>query len=356
VLAAAAQSAPYHPVTLLSTCLPAPDAFTFIASMTYFLAALSAFLFFRALSISELPALVGAAGWCFSMYVVSFIETAHGSAVALLPLALFGVHRIVERPGLRSATEFGLTMTLLTLCGHPETLLHIGTLSVVYAVAHAGRKIVRVINAVAAAGMATALLTAVFLVPIIEAIPQTDEYRNRAAVRPSDRHPSSWPVVLHLLRYDFIPFTESLVGVEVAQHPASVRHSLANTAYAGSVLIVPAIYALWRARRNVVWFFACLMLFGILAGAEAPGLTYVFARLPLFNLSITARMLSFASFAFCALAAIGLEQWLADGQRLDRICRRSSVPLSPSGAANHRGARTRSDTAAPRVLSPRCRL
>jgi hypothetical protein len=46
----------------------------------------------------------------------------------------------------------------------------------------------------------------------------------------------------------------------------------------------------------------------------------VFARLPLFNLSITARMLSFASFAFCALAAIGLEQWLADGQRLDRIC------------------------------------
>ena len=39
VLAAAAQAAPFHPVTLLGLLLPPPDAPGFIASMTYFLAA-----------------------------------------------------------------------------------------------------------------------------------------------------------------------------------------------------------------------------------------------------------------------------------------------------------------------------
>ncbi|MEA2326852.1 MAG: hypothetical protein QOE68_1811, partial [Thermoanaerobaculia bacterium] len=47
VLAAAAQSAPFHPVTLLGLLIPAPDAFGFMAAMTYFLAALGMFLFLR---------------------------------------------------------------------------------------------------------------------------------------------------------------------------------------------------------------------------------------------------------------------------------------------------------------------
>src|SRR5712691_3396351 len=56
ILAGAAQSAPYHPVTLLSLLLPAADAITFIAAMTYFLAALSAFLFLRTICTSEVAA------------------------------------------------------------------------------------------------------------------------------------------------------------------------------------------------------------------------------------------------------------------------------------------------------------
>ena len=49
------------------------------------------------------------------------------------------------------------------------------------------------------------------------------------------------------------------------------------------------------------------MIFGCLMGAGTPILTDVFARLPLFSIAINARMITFAAFGICALAAIGIE-------------------------------------------------
>jgi hypothetical protein len=66
VLAAAAQSAPFHPITLLGLLIPAPDALGFMAAMTYFLAALGMFLLLRKLELRQLPSLFGAAGWSLS--------------------------------------------------------------------------------------------------------------------------------------------------------------------------------------------------------------------------------------------------------------------------------------------------
>jgi len=80
VLAAAAQSAPYHPLTLLGVLLPPADALTFAATAGYFLAALGAFLLIRSLGVRESAAFFGAAAWAFSTYVVSFTHTAHGNA------------------------------------------------------------------------------------------------------------------------------------------------------------------------------------------------------------------------------------------------------------------------------------
>src|SRR5437763_4575589 len=72
VLAAAAQAAPYHPLTLVGVLMPMADALTFAATSGYFVAALGAFLLLRAVGLRELPSLFGAAGWTFSTYVVSF--------------------------------------------------------------------------------------------------------------------------------------------------------------------------------------------------------------------------------------------------------------------------------------------
>jgi hypothetical protein len=333
VLAAAAQSAPYHPVTLLSLLLPQPDALTFIAAMTYFLAALSAFLFLRAICASELAAFFGAAGWCFSQYLVSFILTAHGAAIAVLPLVLFGAHEIVRNPSRRSVVTLVIAATLMTLCGHPETLLYTAILTVAFVAVLTRRNFVAVWKSIALAAAATILLTAIFTAPLLDAIPQTFEYRFRVDI---PNKTNGWGVVLHMLRADVVPLTEGIAGIEMPDHPPELRHPWPGTPYAGAILFAPILYAFWRARSRLTWFFAAVILFALLAGAQAPILTGLLNHLPLFNIAVNARMIVFAAFGICALAAIGIDAWITHGGPLDLLNLAAVVPIMLIGL-NARG-------------------
>ncbi|HEV2719857.1 MAG TPA: YfhO family protein, partial [Thermoanaerobaculia bacterium] len=301
-LGGAAQSAPYHPVTLLGLLLPLADGLTFTAAMTYFLAALSMFLFLRALELGELPALFGAAAWAFSTHVVSFILTAHGLSIAIAPLVFLGGRLIARAPSLRSAAVLTIALVLLTLAGHPETELHIVAMAAAYTLFESRSR--RTILCGLGAGLAALLLCAIHLGPLLEAIPQTREFLHRES---GWRTHNSLTVVAHILRNDFVPAAEEL------PHTPATTHEWAGTSYAGAILFAPAIAALLRARRREVWFFAALIVFGWLAGAEAPGVNDLLRHLPLFKLAITARLVAFAAMGICVLAAMGIEHvgvWL----------------------------------------------
>ncbi len=314
VLAGAAQSAPFHPVTLLGLLLPAPDAPGFMAAMTYFLAALGMFLFLRNLELRALPSLFGAAGWALSTYVVAFTHTAHGNAIALLPLVMLGARRVALHPGVRATALLAAALVLITLCGHPETTLHVVVLASAYVIFSARAHLGRVIASGLGAGIITLLLTAFFLLPMIDAIPQTREYLHR---RSGDQVTSaSWRIVAHHLRNSIVPFAEGMAGEEEPQQEGEFEHRSMPTAYAGAMLFAPALLALLRWRTREKWFFAGVVLFGLLAGADAPVLSTLLARLPVFNLAINARMISFAAFGICVLAATGLQVSLAERERL----------------------------------------
>ena len=310
VLAAAAQSAPFHPVTLLGLLIPAPDALGFMAAMTYFLAALGMFLFLRNLELGQLPSLFGAAGWSLSTYVVAFTHTAHGNAIALLPLALLGARCVALRPGMRATAMLAIALILITLCGHPETSLHVVALAVAYVIFCARTRLSRVAISGLAAGIIALLLTAFFLAPMIDAIPQTREYLHRKSG--AEARSASWSAVAHVLRSNILPFAEGTPGEEEPQHESGLQHHSTGTAYAGAMLFAPALFALLRGRTREKWFFGGVVVFGFLAGAEAPIVSAILARLPIFSLAINARMISFAAFAICVLAAIGLHAALTE--------------------------------------------
>ena len=314
LLAGAAQSGPFHPVTLLGLLLPAPDALGFMAAMTYFLAALGMFLFLRNLDLSELSSLFGAAGWALSTYVVAFTHTAHGNAIALLPLVMLGARCVALRPGVRSAAVLAAALILITLCGHPETSLHVVALGIAYVIFSARERLGRVALAGFAAGITALLLTAFFLAPMIDAIPQTREYQHRRSG--AESHHLLWSVVAHVLRNNVIPFAEGTPGEEEPQHEGGLQHRSMGTSYAGAMLFAPALFALLRARTREKWFFAGIILFGLLAGAEAPVVSDVLGRLPVFSLAINARMVSFAAFGVCVLAAMGLQISTMERERL----------------------------------------
>jgi hypothetical protein len=314
VLAAAAQSAPFHPVTLLGLLIPAPDAFGFMASMTYFLAALGMFLFLRNLGLRQSPSLFGAAGWALSTYVVAFTHTAHGNAITLLPLVMLGARGVALRPGIRATSILAGALILMTLGGHPETSLHVVALAIAYVIFSARTRLSRVAIGGLAAGVIALLLTAFFLLPMIDAIPQTREYLHRKSG--AEGVSASWGVVAHVLRSNIVPFAEGTPGEEEPQHERGVEHRSMGTAYAGAMLFAPALFALLRARTREKWFFGGVVVFGFLAGAEAPIISAILSRLPIFSLAINARMISFATFAICVLAAIGMNASLTERRRL----------------------------------------
>jgi Bacterial membrane protein YfhO len=323
VLAAAAQAAPCHPLTLLGLLLPMADAINFAACAAYFVAAISAFLLFRAIGAREPAAFFGAAAWTFSTYVVFFMHTAHGNSVAMLPLVLLGARSVAHNPGARSAGLLTFALVLLVLCGHPESMLHVVGIGGLYVLASLQANFLRVAVSGLAAGIAALILTAVFFLPMIDAISQTSEYLHRAAEGTLPAK-ASWRVVAHLVGTNIVPFRDGINGIEAARHPTALAHAPVGSGYAGALLFAPALLAVWRVRSRDVAFFAGIVLLGLLAGANAPVVSDVLANIPLFSLAVNERLISWTALGLCALAAIGADR---------QDCLSSTLPWLYAGTA-----------------------
>jgi Bacterial membrane protein YfhO len=311
--AGSAQSSPYHPITILGLLMPAREYFGFAAAMMMLSAALTAFLLFREFVSTEIAALFGAAAWMCSTHLVFFAGTALVLAASITPLVLLGARRIVRRPGRKSVVILTVALLLVVLAGHPESALHIVAFSIAYFLfellnARRTAPIRIVLVSGLTAGAFALLLSAIFLLPLIEVISQTEEYLHRESVY---RQVSSTPVqMLHRLTASAFPFREGAPGVEERTHEANVRHGWLPTSYAGSMLFAPAIFALLCSRSRQRWFFLAAVIAGSLISIAAPGVTQILGHLPGFSIAVNDRMIVFAVLGTCALAAMGID--LAD--------------------------------------------
>ncbi len=306
-LAAAVQSAPYHPIHLLALLLPLGAALTFIATMLFFVAVTTAFLFMRDLVRFDHAALFGATAWMFSRHLVTFAGTAHGLGLASMPLVLFAARRVVRAPNVRGAALLTLALTLLVFSGHPETMLHVVALAVAYFGFEMWRiratRWRRAVIAGTAAGIAALLITSIALVPFLDALPQTEEMRFRGGgVVPQT---ITFARTMHVIAAELLPLIDGVAGLEIPSHPKTTEHSWLGSAYAGTLLLALAAYALVRARRRRARFFAALFALGLFAGAGVIGalLTHV----PLFSVAVNERMIWCAAFALSVLAALAID-------------------------------------------------
>ncbi|HSP13144.1 MAG TPA: YfhO family protein [Thermoanaerobaculia bacterium] len=305
ILAAAAQPAAYSPFTLIACLLPVAKSMTYTAAMLFFIAALGAFLFARELGCREAAALIAAAGWMFCSDLTFFTLWPLAFSWAFLPIVLLGVRRVVRDPAPASFALLTAAFTLMLLAGHPETALHVVFLGIVYAVFEMASSRTNVIRAAltgVGAGALALLLCAVYVLPIIEAVPQTEESFVRATYA-SERRGASAPEVAARVATDFLPF------LYVRQWRSGVYVPY-DTAAVGSIVMALAIYAIWRVRSRETWFFAGLAIFCILARAEWKPIARALQKLPLFDVAINSRFSFGAAFALALLAAIGVEEFL----------------------------------------------
>ncbi|HSP34396.1 MAG TPA: YfhO family protein [Thermoanaerobaculia bacterium] len=308
-LAGSAQSSPYHPFTLVALLVPVRVSFAMTATLMLFSAALFAFLLFRQFVHTDAAALFGAFGWMASTHLLFFAGTALVLASSATPLVLLGARRVAREPSRKSVVILASGLLLVVLAGHPESTLHIVTFGVAYfffeawcsgALQRAG-----VYVAGLSAGVITLLLCAVFLLPLFEVFPQSEEYVHREQIY---RQPvSTAEQIGHKLEANFFPFLEGAGGVEERRHTPATSHGWLPTAYAGAMLFAPAVLGFMTTRSRERWFFVAAVFWGFAAGFSVPGFAHVLARLPGFSIAVNDRMIAFATIGMCALAAIGVE-------------------------------------------------
>ncbi|HEX7832733.1 MAG TPA: YfhO family protein, partial [Thermoanaerobaculia bacterium] len=263
----------------------------------HFLAALGAYLFARDLGCRDVAALIAAAGFTCATSIAFFILWPLGLAWIFLPLVLLGLRR----------ASFGLltcAFTLLLLAGHPETALHIVVIAGAYVLTLRSR---RAILTAIASGLTALALTAIFLLPILEAAPQTMEHATRTATFANTPRGASNEQVLARIATDVVPYLHARKWTFGALP--------ADTNAVGSIILALAIYAVWRVRRAESWFFAGVAVFGLLAHAEWPPVARALQKLPLLDVALNERFSFAAAFAFVMLAALGVEEFLRRDDR-----------------------------------------
>jgi hypothetical protein len=299
-LAGEAQPAPFSPFTLLALLLPVVASFGFTASIAFFLGALGAYLLARELQCSEMAALVVAAAFTLSAPIALQILWPLGFGWALLPLVLLSARRVVESPSICSALLLTTTLALEALAGHPETLLHVAALGAIYGTyellrrgrAQRGRALAYAI----AAGIVALLISAIALLPFLDASRQTVEHRIRTEFFANAPLRVAAGLPRAALLSDLLPFARNSFG-----------HFLMARAEAGSIALALAIFALWRSRARERWFFAILGLVCLLASANAWPVAQLLHRLPLFNLALNDRLASAVPLCVAILAALAID-------------------------------------------------
>ena len=306
-LAAEAQTAPYSPFTLLALLLPPMPSQTYSLAMALFLAGVGAFVFARELGCGEGAALIAAAGWGLSSCLGSRL-TAMGFATAFAPLLLAATRRVITSPGVRSGALLMVTLALTTLAGHPESLF----LNVLVGCAYGFFELVRhrssALRAIATAvvaGMIALLLCAIFILPLVTAIPQSHEYLVKHDAYAEVKRGVSGPQVLAWLAANVFPQLQIRRWVS-----PNLGYIGAEVTPVGSILLALAIYAVWRRRSSETWFFAGLAAFCLLAGARWGPIADTLQRLPLLNITFHDRLAFHGALCLIVLATLGADHLL----------------------------------------------
>lgn len=311
ILAAAAQPAPYDPFNLIGMVIPLAPSLTFAAAMTFFLAGFGAFVFVRALGCGELAALVAAAGWMFSGNVAFFVGWPLARSWAWLPLIFFAVRLVVTEASVRAGVILMIAFTLLILAGHPESLLHVTAAGAAYGlfeIATTRRRVGRVVVIAGAAGIAALLLTAIFLLPFLEASQQTLELHARLGYRAMP-----FPFMPELIQRRAANTIFPFWGGQPWRDSFTPEWD-PQTARTGSIILVLALAALILARRRKeTWFFFGLVLVCLCAGFDAPPVINILHRLPLFDVALNERLAFAASCALSILAALAVDGLATEG-------------------------------------------
>ena len=301
-----AQPAVFHPATGIGLMLPVPEGWNVDLSLRLLIALVSAYVFFAGTGASEGPALLGAFAWAFSDFLFFYVGYPISSSVGPFPLLLLGLVRLAEGGGRRA---MGLTTAALVLCvvaGHPETLLFAVAAGGVFFLAELvrarpGRRLPPVLGALGAGALALGL-SAVVLLPVLEALPQTLQHALRAVPEAWGSRTAPAGEVLRRLVPSVVPYAFGSPG-----RGNFVGRLILPAAYAGSLLWPFAAAGLAAPGRRR-WIFAAFVAGGLALNARVSGIAGPLSKLPLFDIAVNDYFVFVAVFGLAGLGVLGAER------------------------------------------------
>lgn len=306
-----AQPAVFLPGTWLGFLLPLAQAWTFDMTLRFFLAALCAALFFIGTGASEIAALLGGLGWAFSGFLVFFVGYPVTASVTPFPLLLLALWRLARGGGLSASALMAAALVLMAVAGHPETLLFSVTAASLFFAwqlfwARPDRRLPAVLWSLAAGALAFGL-SAIALLPFLEAMPQTRQHLFRKVFYAFQDRSDALLDSLRLAICDVVPYAFGALG-----HSRIQQRFWVPLGYVGAALF-PLIVAglLTSGRRR--WCWLTLGAFGLALSVRLWGITDLLARAPGFDIAV----LEYFGFA-AVFAAIGLAVEGIDGLRAGR--------------------------------------
>jgi hypothetical protein len=305
-LLAVQQPAVLHPGTWIGFLLPLPQAWTFDLTLRVFLALLCAYVFFRGSGAGEIASLLGAAAWGFSDFLVFFMGYPVTPSVAPFPLLLLGLARLSRDADRRAAGLTVVSLVLVIVAGHPETLLFEvagGGLFFLFELAGAepGKR-ARAVGLSLVAGVLALGLTAVLLLPFVEILPETWHHAVRRTTLAVGNRSEPLLESLRRMTVSFVPHAYGVLG-----RSEVIPRFMVPAGYAGTLLLPFACAGLGaRNRRRGIWI--VLGLLGLAVNARLAGVTDLVAALPLFDIAILDYFAFLWIFGLAALAVLGADR------------------------------------------------
>ncbi|HET9794870.1 MAG TPA: YfhO family protein, partial [Thermoanaerobaculia bacterium] len=195
--------------------------------------------------------------------------------------------------------------------GHPESAFHSAAVAGVWFLVEVRPGRPRAFATAAGAGLFAFALAAPAVLPILEALPQSVEARQRISA-PAGKTSQAPAEAFRSAAGAVCP--DAYGGWLASSSPSAPSFDSATAASIGGVGLSLAAFALLSWRREK-WPLAGLSLLTLAVAVGFPGFADVVNRLPVFRLALNNRLASATAFLLAALSAIGLEQLAAASWR-----------------------------------------
>jgi membrane protein YfhO len=327
------QSQGLQPLVLVALPLPLPQAVGVTAGLWVLLALVFFFLLLRRQGLSEGSALFGSVSFGLGGFLLLWLNWPIGNSPALFPLVLYALVMTDERGARRDFLLLVLAIAALLGGGHPETILYIVMVGLLFGASRlvsAGKRTGRARWSLAGRwilmGTVACGLAAPVLVPAARFLPQTHrsnmvELRNerlegRSALEDLRKERARKRILAGAKERFVSLFAPNAFGnSRWGEYWGDANSNEDASGFVGGAALLAALLAFAPAARRFPQerLFLGLAAVSFLVVVRLPSMAQVLAAVPVLNQSISLhrRLLLVLAFSLAYLAACTVERWRA---------------------------------------------